>query len=73
MFHPSPNTTGTHAGISVCILKSLVNVNSRLFFFNEEFNDSTLSKRNPDVRHFGNVACGHEVEAMTSQLDNVVV
>ncbi|PSN33773.1 hypothetical protein C0J52_23794 [Blattella germanica] len=59
------NTAGTHAGISVCTLKSLVNVNSRLFFFNEEFNDSTLLKRNTDVRHFANIACGHEIEAMT--------
>ncbi|KAJ9576786.1 hypothetical protein L9F63_006627 [Diploptera punctata] len=73
MFHPSPNTAGTHAGISVCTLKSLVNINSRLFLFNKEFNDSALSKRNIDVCHFGNTACGHMIEAMTPQKGNVVV
>ncbi|KAJ9574264.1 hypothetical protein L9F63_026090 [Diploptera punctata] len=73
MFHPSPNTAGTHAGISVCTLKSWVNANSRLFLFNKEFTDITLSKRNTDIRHFGNTACGHVIEAMTPQHDNVVV
>ncbi|KAJ9595145.1 hypothetical protein L9F63_013553, partial [Diploptera punctata] len=53
--------------ISVSTLKSLVNINSRLFLFNKEFNDSALSKRNIDVCHFGNTACGHMIEAMTSQ------
>ncbi|KAJ9578245.1 hypothetical protein L9F63_005515, partial [Diploptera punctata] len=40
--------------------------------FNKDFNDSTLSKRNIDVRHIGNTVCGHVIEAMTPQRDNVV-
>ncbi|KAJ9582201.1 hypothetical protein L9F63_003467, partial [Diploptera punctata] len=39
----------------------------RLFLFKKEFNDSALSKRNIDVCHFGNTACGHMIEAMTPQ------
>ncbi|KAJ9586742.1 hypothetical protein L9F63_019680, partial [Diploptera punctata] len=58
--------------ISVSTLKSLVNINSRLFLFNKEFNDSALSKRNIDVCHFGNTTCGHMIEAMTPQNGNVV-
>ncbi|KAJ4449238.1 hypothetical protein ANN_00635 [Periplaneta americana] len=62
MFHPSPNTAVAHAHISVCTLKSKVNFSSRFFFFNEEFNDSTLSKRAIVVDHFANIAYGHIIE-----------
>ncbi|KAJ4451599.1 hypothetical protein ANN_03068 [Periplaneta americana] len=62
MFHPSPNTAGTHAHISVCTLKSEMNFSSRFFFFNKEFNDSTLLKRTIVVDHFANIVCGHIIE-----------
>ncbi|KAJ4438919.1 hypothetical protein ANN_14873 [Periplaneta americana] len=62
MFHPSPNTAGAHAHISVCKLKSEVNFSSRFFFFNKEFNDSTLSKRTIVIDHFANIIYGHMIE-----------
>ncbi|KAJ4441987.1 hypothetical protein ANN_11851 [Periplaneta americana] len=62
MFHPSRKTAGAHAHISVCTLKSEVNFSSRFFFFNKEFNDSTLSKRTIVVDHFANIVCVHMME-----------
>ena len=63
MFHPSPNTAGAHADISIGTLKSEVNFSSRFFLFNKKFDDSMLSKRNIAVRHFRNCSCSHVTAA----------
>ncbi|KAJ4434314.1 hypothetical protein ANN_22869 [Periplaneta americana] len=63
MFHPSPNTAGAHAHISVFTLKSEVNFSRKFFICNNGFNDSTLSKRIIVVDHFANIACDHVLEA----------
>jgi hypothetical protein len=45
MFQPSSDTAGTHAGISIHIIKSLVDVSCRVSLFHKKFNDGTLMKR----------------------------
>jgi len=44
MLNPSPNTISTHAHISIHKLKSVVDISTGNFLFNEKINDSTLTK-----------------------------
>jgi hypothetical protein len=45
MFHPPSDTAGTHAGISIHAMKSLVDDSCHVSLFHKEFKDSTLMKR----------------------------
>jgi hypothetical protein len=45
MFHPPSDTVGTHADISIHIMKSIVDDSCRVSLFHKKFNDTTLRKR----------------------------
>ena len=63
MFHPSSNTTRTHAHSSISMLKCMLNFCSRDFLFNKKFDDSTLVKRHI-VGHFVRSDTGHVMQAI---------
>ena len=63
MLYPSSNTTGTHAHISLHMLKSVVNISSRDLPLKEKFNDSMLTKQNIVVGHFVSLVYGHVMQA----------
>jgi len=52
MLNPPSNTISTHAHISIHKLKSVVNISTGNFLFNEKINESTLTKMKYCCRPF---------------------